>query len=103
MGDKHIRRFRRQVRESVVHTYNSGGAQETAHSTAVIYARHWVTAGVITARQALRGLAMITGTPLVRVKVKAHQRLHPVDRPVVLMFKPAQGETWLGRMRSGWV
>lgn len=98
MSEKHTKRFRRMLRQSVQKMRAEGQASETVNSTATIYARHWVVGGPLTPMQALRSLAMVTGVPLVR-----RQQPPPNNKTRVLMWPPAQGETWLGRAPNGWV
>ncbi len=89
MGQKHNRRFRRVVRKDMKRNIESGfTSQETLTSAATIAARHFVKAGLITAKQALRGCAMVTG-------------IQPDDRwtrgTLRRVWTAARGETWAGQ------
>ena len=95
VSHKHIRRFRSQVRAMVAEGVLNGHAPETINSTATIYARHWVTGGPLTPMQALRGCAMVTGTPMELVTRNNRTGAR------ILMWPPAQGETWAGKLRNG--
>lgn len=86
MGHKHIRRFRRKIRQDMRRNISSGySAPETLTSSATIGARHWVRSGVITARQALRACEMVLGIP------KEDRWSGGTLRRV---WTPARGELW---------
>jgi hypothetical protein len=93
-----VRRFRRLMRKDMGRDWNSERMpRETRDTIAVIAARHWVMAGLVSPCVAIRGAAMVTGTPLEvkRINERAggrHTRL--------MWWPPARGETWQHHRQS---